>query len=67
MKPYEFTTKDGKRYRVLGIGKPNIGDSYVPRDTAVWWLSWGKARVRLADKPMRDSSYDAIIVEPVEE
>jgi len=67
MEPYEFTTEDGKRYRVLGIGKPNIGDTYVPRYTPVWWMSHGKGRVRLTDKPMRDSSYVAIIVEPVEE
>jgi hypothetical protein len=66
MKPYEFTTKDGKQYRVLGIGKPNIGDSYVPPPLPVWRLERGDGLVRVADKPMR-SFYDAIIVEPVEE
>jgi len=66
MKPYEFTTKDGKQYRVLGIGTPNIGDTYVPRDIPVWRLESGRASVSVADKPMR-SFYVAIIVEPVEE
>jgi hypothetical protein len=66
MKPYEFTTKDGKRYRVLGIGTPNTGDSYVPRDIPVCRLERSRGSVSVADKPMR-SFYVAIIVEAVEE
>ena len=66
MKPYEFTTKDGKQYRVLGIGTPNTGDSYVPRYLPVWRLERGDGLVSVADKPMR-SFYVAMIVEQVGE